>query len=76
MDLRSVGLEWSDEPRPLSWPWSVDVGKVLMVGAGSVGSAAAYCARIAGLRGSVDILASIAKSNLQGDGPSSLKTIN
>ncbi len=49
-------FEWSDEPRPLSWPTSVDVGKVLMVGAGSVGSAAAYCARIAGLRGSVDIL--------------------
>lgn len=49
-------LEWSDEPRPLSWPTSLDVGKVLMVGAGSVGSAAAYCARIAGLRGSVDIL--------------------
>jgi hypothetical protein len=49
-------LEWSNERRPLSWPTGIDVGKVLMVGAGSVGSAAAYCARIAGLRGSIDIL--------------------
>ena len=49
-------LEWSDEPRPLPSLADIDVGRVLMVGAGSVGSAAAYCARIAGLRGSIDIV--------------------
>ena len=48
-------LEWSNEPS-LGWPKSTDIGKVLMVGAGSVGSAVAYCARVAGLRGSIDIL--------------------
>jgi hypothetical protein len=37
-------LEWLTEPRPLPWPTSADIGRALMVGAGSVGSAAAYCA--------------------------------
>ncbi len=48
-------LGWLEDP-PLGWPTDLEVGKVLMVGAGSVGSATAYCARLIGLRGSMDVV--------------------
>lgn len=48
-------LRWLQDS-PLGWPATLDVGKVLMVGAGSVGSATAYCAKLVGLRGSIDIV--------------------
>ena len=49
-------LTWSDDLEPSPWPNVLNVGKVLMVGAGSVGSAAAYCARLARLCGTLSIL--------------------
>jgi hypothetical protein len=49
-------LCWANLPETLGYPSDLDFGKVLMIGAGSVGSAAAYCARLAGLRGRLTIL--------------------
>jgi hypothetical protein len=49
-------LAWSDHMNQAPWPADLNVGNVLMVGAGSVGSAAAYCARIGGLCGAIDIV--------------------
>ncbi|MCX6543516.1 MAG: ThiF family adenylyltransferase [Acidobacteria bacterium] len=49
-------LNWSHDNGHASWPPELHVGNVLMVGAGSVGSAAAYCMRFAGLAGSITIV--------------------
>ena len=48
-------LDWTDAPGVGPIP-SPDVGRMLMVGAGAVGSSAAYCMRLAGLEGQVTIL--------------------
>lgn len=49
-------LEWSDNPSHTPWPTDLNVGKMLMVGAGSVGSSAAYCMRLGGLAGAISIV--------------------
>ena len=49
-------LSWSMNPSAHPWPNGLDIGKILMVGAGSVGSSAAYCARLAGLAGSLAVV--------------------
>ena len=50
-------LEWVNKPPDDNrWPASLQVGDVLMVGAGSVGSAAAYCMRLGGLSGNMTIV--------------------
>jgi hypothetical protein len=49
-------LAWSEDLQRGPWPDVLDVGKILMVGAGSVGSAAAYCARLAGLAGTLSVI--------------------
>jgi hypothetical protein len=53
-DLFDLG--WTTRFTGHAWPDSPSVGKILMVGAGSVGSAAAYCARLARLAASVAIV--------------------
>jgi len=53
-DLFDLGWTRSSIDHP--WPESPNIGKILMVGAGSVGSAAAYCARLAGLAASLSII--------------------
>ncbi len=47
-------LSWSQDNRQGPWPLALAVGEILMVGAGSVGSSAAYCARLSGLSGSIE----------------------
>lgn len=54
LDLFRLG--WSTDLDPGSWPADMNVGRVLMVGAGSVGSSAAYCMRLGGLAGAVTIV--------------------
>jgi hypothetical protein len=49
-------LDWSNDKEHAPWPAELHVGNVLMVGAGSVGSAAAYCMRFAGLAGATTIV--------------------
>lgn len=49
-------LKWDSDGRQASWSASVNVGSVLMVGAGSVGSSAAYCMRMSGLAGCLSIV--------------------
>lgn len=49
------GLEWTDGPNTCQ-THSTDVGRLLMVGAGAVGSSATYCMRMAGLKGEITIL--------------------
>jgi hypothetical protein len=49
-------LDWSQESRQAPWPANLNVGNVLMVGAGSVGSSAAYCMRLSGLTGAISIV--------------------
>ena len=49
-------LGWSEDLRQAPWPAIVDIGKVLMVGAGSVGSSAAYAARLGGLIGAIEVV--------------------
>jgi ThiF family len=52
------GMKWADDEELTSAPWPSDlnVGKILMVGAGSVGSAAAYCMRLAQFAGRLTVL--------------------
>jgi hypothetical protein len=52
------GLNWADNERATSfrWPSDLNVGHILMVGAGSVGSSAAYCMRLARLAGRITIV--------------------
>ena len=49
------GLDWTDAwnagPSPVT-----DIGRLLMVGSGSVGSSAAYCMQLAGVTGEITIL--------------------
>jgi hypothetical protein len=55
-DLFSLqSLDGNATPQSASWPSDLSIGRALMVGAGSVGSAAAYCMKLAGLTGSVTI---------------------
>jgi hypothetical protein len=49
-------LGWSEDSAPSPWPESLHVGKVLMVGGGSVGSSAAYSMRLAGLSGVASVV--------------------
>jgi len=49
-------LAWSSDRNQSPWPADLNIGKILMVGAGSVGSAAAYCMRLAGLAGALTIV--------------------
>ncbi len=49
-------LDWVEMSECGSWPPHADVGQLLMVGAGSVGSSVAYCIRLSGIRGSVTIV--------------------
>jgi hypothetical protein len=49
-------LAWTESREPGPWPSALDVGRVLMVGAGSVASSAAYAMRLAGLNGHLTIL--------------------
>lgn len=49
-------LDWSDNMWQAPWPQDLNIGNALMVGAGSVGSSAAYCMRVGGLSGSITIL--------------------
>lgn len=49
-------LAWSTHLAPAPWPSNPDVGKILMVGAGSVGSSAAYCMRLCDLAGAVTVV--------------------
>lgn len=52
-------LSWMDGVIPAqcdTWPQSVEIGRILMVGAGSVASAAAYCMRFARLAGNITIV--------------------
>lgn len=49
-------LGWSTDFRPGPWPEEMNIGRALMVGAGSVGSSAAYCMRLGGLAGSILIV--------------------
>ncbi len=53
-DLFKLG--WSKDGRQEAWPDGLGIGNVLMVGAGSVGSAAAYCLRATGLRGAMSVV--------------------
>ena len=48
-------MDWTDRPNAGPVP-ATDIGRLLMVGAGSVGSSAAYCMRMAGITGEVTIL--------------------
>ena len=48
-------LDWADAPRVGPAP-STDIGRLLMVGAGAVGSSATYCMRMAGCEGQITIL--------------------
>lgn len=49
-------LDWvENDTQPIPWPKDKDIGRVLMVGAGSVGSSAAYCMRLANLAGEITI---------------------
>lgn len=49
-------LAWDDRVDAGDWPADPGVGRILMVGAGSVGSSAAYCMRLAGLKGYLTVL--------------------
>jgi hypothetical protein len=53
-DLFKLG--WTKDRRQEAWPDDVAIGRILMVGAGSVGSSAAYCLRSTGLRGSMSVV--------------------
>ncbi len=53
-DLFNLG--WSADERQEPWPDGQSIGNILMVGAGSVGSAAAYCLRTTGLRGAMSVV--------------------
>ncbi|MBI5021129.1 MAG: ThiF family adenylyltransferase [Ignavibacteriales bacterium] len=44
------------KPQHISYPTCVNAGRILMVGAGSVGSSAAYCLKLTGLAGELTIL--------------------
>jgi hypothetical protein len=46
-------LNWSADTAQAPWPANSNIGKILMVGGGSVGSAAAYCMRLAALAGAI-----------------------
>jgi hypothetical protein len=48
-------LDWS-QSQETRHPGDLHAGRILMVGAGSVGSSAAYCMRMAGFRGEFDIV--------------------
>jgi hypothetical protein len=49
-------LNWSQDSRQAPWPADLNIGSVLMVGAGSVGSSAAYCMRLSGLAGTISVV--------------------
>ena len=49
------GLDWTDALNAGPSP-KTDIGRLLMVGAGSVGSSAAYCLQLTGVTGEVTIL--------------------
>jgi hypothetical protein len=49
-------LAWDDRVDAGYWPADPGIGRILMVGAGSVGSSAAYCMRLAGLEGYLTVL--------------------
>jgi hypothetical protein len=49
-------IDWSQDSRQEPWPLDLNVGNMLMVGAGSVGSSAAYCMRLSGLAGAISIV--------------------
>ena len=49
-------LKWSPDAPRTPWPVRPNVGNLLMVGAGSVATAAAYCMRLAGLGGSITVV--------------------
>lgn len=49
-------LAWVQDPTHRPWPGNLDVGRMLMVGAGSVGSSAAYCMRLCGLAGHLTVI--------------------
>ena len=49
-------LNWADDVAQTSWPDNLAIGNLLMVGAGSVGSSAAYCMRLAGIVGTITIV--------------------
>ena len=49
------GLDWTDAWNAGPSP-ATDIGRLLMVGSGSVGSSAAYCMQLAGVTGEITIL--------------------
>lgn len=49
-------LGWSQDVRHAPWPNGSNIGNVLMVGAGSVGSSSAYCLRASGLPGEISVV--------------------
>ena len=49
-------LAWTERADAGGWPSDSGIGRILMVGAGSVGSSAAYCMRLAGLGGNLTVL--------------------
>ncbi|HYD55054.1 MAG TPA: ThiF family adenylyltransferase [Gemmatimonadaceae bacterium] len=49
-------LDWTTTTSQAPWPDATEIGKLLMVGAGSVGSAAVYCLRATGLSGAITIV--------------------
>ena len=49
-------LAWNDRADAGDWPVDTEIGRILMVGAGSVGSSAAYCMRLANLKGHLTVL--------------------
>jgi len=49
-------LDWSQDSAQAPWPADLNVGTMLMVGAGSVGSSAAYCMRLGGLAGGITVV--------------------
>ncbi len=49
-------LMWSSDTGQGPWPTDLSIGNILMVGAGSVGTSAAYCMRLTGLAGAITIV--------------------
>jgi hypothetical protein len=49
-------LAWTERVDAGGWPADTRIGRILMVGSGSVGSSAAYCMRLAGLSGDLTVL--------------------
>ena len=54
--LDAFRLEWSQDSWQAPWAADLNIGSVLMVGAGSVASSAAYCMRLTGLVGTISVV--------------------